>query len=1094
MGTSIEPKAGRRIRVSAARGWMVALAICVAAAGCDDDGGAGAPSQVAVVTPADGAVVDTFAFTIAVAADAGIDPQSVGASLNGTELALVADATGFFAAVDPGPPLRDDNEIVVRGRTASGRAVEARSGFRYLPPKARVRRIAEAADRIAGPLAHGQVGDFLLENDVARFVVQDAPRRDLANVGTFGGNLIDAELRARPGNDNFLEIQPMVNVETVINAQSVEVVNDGQDGTAAILRACGPDDPLDFINPSSNIRELLRLDLPEAVDDRDYDVEGCTEYVLEPGVADVLLITTIFNNQDEELRLFVGDYIAAGGTLDPWQVSAQGRNGIGEVLATPVTALGLIGFDDADGRDYAYVPVPGTGAAATSDVLSTSGVNVVLHGNSILQSIQGAPSSFVIPAGGSNSYARHFAIGDGSGATAVDLVHDVLGSATGTVRGCVTVGGVPAPGARVAVGRASGGQIRGLTTHFNTGADGCFAGSIQPGEYGAAAWRRRTPFENGAAQPPTRAITVAAGAETVVDFALPAPARLEVSVRDAGGDPMPARITLVGFDPSPEPSLTTATPIGTTSTWLFRDAGDDRLDFGVADFEYAGADGRAVFDVKPGTYHVVVSRGAEYSIHGSRVTLASGETRAVDARLARVLDTRGYVSSDFHVHGVDSTDSRTGLEKRALQYAGEGIENIVMTEHNGRTDLSPTIRALGLQEDLFATIGEEITSWEYGHYNGYPFDLVPEHQTEGTVDWAGAAEPGRDFVAYGSYGLTPAEIEALALADPGVRDSTILQANHINSYFGPLQIDTSLVPPRSFLSPEGKLAFRLDPATDNLFHPFPAMEMWNGHRRSHQQRFFGGDIGIWFNLLNQGIFSTGTGVTDSHGYYNLNAAGARTWTASTTDAPEAIDADEVAQQVAAGRAVLGQGLFLEARLHAIDGSGAMASFDRDGSTSLAAPGGFDLEIRAQAPAWAPFDRIEVYANAATFPTGQNGGIDVAFGATPTLVLQAGRDFTVATVDVVPGLAGASRFEANLTVPFRTTADTWVVVVARGSDGVSRPMFPVASADLRAAGNATVDDLVDGNLGESGVLAMGITNPLFADSDGTPGFRAANAPE
>ena len=1076
---------------------MVFAALCAGTqAGCGSDSNGDAPPDgaISVVAPSDGSVVDAFRFTLSVAVEPTIDPSSVSVSLNGTELNVDPAGGGFAAEVEPGPPLRDDNEVVVRGRTTSGRDVEARSTFAYLPPKARVRRSEAVADRFAGPLAHGQLGDFLLENDVARFIVQDAPRRDLANVGTFGGNLIDAELVDRPGNDNFLEIQPMVNVETVINAQSVEVVNDGQDGTAAILRACGPDDPLDFINPSSNIREMIGIELPETIDDRDYDVEGCTEYVLDPGVADVLMITTIFNNQDEELRLFVGDYIAAGGALDPWQVSSQGRNGIGEIIVTPVTALGLVGFDDADGRDYAYVPVPGSGAAATSDVLSTSGVNVVLHGNSILQSIQGAPSNFAIPAGGSRSYARHFAIGDGSGANAVDLVHDVLGTDTGTVRGCVTVGGEPAPGARVAVGRASGGTLRGLTTHFNVDEAGCYSGGILPGDYGAAASRRRTPFENGDPAPLVRSFSVAAGGEAVVDFALPEPARLEVTIANEAGEPIPGRVTLVGFDPSPEPSVTTATPLGTAATWLFRDVGDDRLPFGVADFEYAGADGRAVFDVKPGEYQVVVSRGAEYSRYDTRVVLVGGETQSVDARIARVLDTRGFVSSDFHVHGVDSTDSRVGLEKRALQYAGEGIENVVMTEHNGRTDLNPTIAALGLGDAVHATIGEEITSWEYGHFNGYPFDLVPEHQTEGAVDWARAAEPGRDFVAYGSYTLSPAELAAAAVSGPGARSSTLVQINHIHSHFGPLQIDTSLVPPQSFLSAEGKVAWRIDPSVDNLFHPFPALEIWNGYRRSHQERFFNGDIGIWFNLLNQGIFTAVTGVTDSHSFYNLNAAGARTWTASTTDAPAAIEPDEVAEQVAAGRALLGQGMFLETRLHALDGSGAMASFDRDGSTTLVAGApGFDLEIRAQAPAWASFDTIEIYANASTFVTGQNGGVDVLFGATPSAVLRAGEDFDVEIVDVVPDLTGATRWEANLTVPIRTLDDTWVVVVARGTDGVSAPLFPVSPPDLRASGNTSVDDLMDGNLGESGVLAMAMTNALFADVDGEPGFRAPLAP-
>ena len=52
------------------------------------------------------------------------------------------------------------------------------------------------------------MGDWLLENEVGRFVVQDAPQRDLHSVGAFGGNLIDAELSVDPGSDNFFEIQP----------------------------------------------------------------------------------------------------------------------------------------------------------------------------------------------------------------------------------------------------------------------------------------------------------------------------------------------------------------------------------------------------------------------------------------------------------------------------------------------------------------------------------------------------------------------------------------------------------------------------------------------------------------------------------------------------------------------------------------------------------------------------------------------------------------------------------------------------------------------------------------------------------------------
>jgi hypothetical protein len=69
-------------------------------------------------------------------------------------------------------------------------------------------------------------------------------QRELYSVGQYGGNLIDAELVGRPDRDNFLEVQPGLNIESVINAQTVEIVNDGQDGTAAVIRTCGPDDLL----------------------------------------------------------------------------------------------------------------------------------------------------------------------------------------------------------------------------------------------------------------------------------------------------------------------------------------------------------------------------------------------------------------------------------------------------------------------------------------------------------------------------------------------------------------------------------------------------------------------------------------------------------------------------------------------------------------------------------------------------------------------------------------------------------------------------------------------------------------------------------
>lgn len=74
-----------------------------------------------------------------------------------------------------------------------------------------------------------------------------------------------------------------------------------------------------------------------------------------------------------------------------------------------------------------------------------------------------------------------------------------------------------------------------------------------------------------------------------------------------------------------------------------------------------------------------------------------------------------------------------------------------------------------------------------------------------------------------------------------------------------------------------------------------------------------------------------------------------------------------------------------------------------------------------------------------------------------------------------------------------SGDTWFVVVVKGRDGVSKPMFPVFPMSLNAGTNANLAQLLDGNVGEGGTMALGNTNALYADVDGVPGFDAPLAP-
>jgi hypothetical protein len=561
---------------------------------------------------------------------------------------------------------------------------------------------------------------------------------------------------------------------------------------------------------------------------------------------------------------------------------------------------------------------------------------------------------------------------------------------------------------------------------------------------------------------------------------------------------------IVGFDPSPEPKFTVSVlDDNDTTTGVFNDISKDGLAHGVTRVLYTLADGTLDFDLEPGTYELVVSRGSEYSAFSTPLTVTAGTSTPVNAQIAHVLQTPGFISSDFHVHAINSPDSRVNNTNRAYQYAGEGVDNVIMTDHDARTDLTPVIASLGLTPFVASTIGEEITSFDYGHFNAYPLGQDPSRISQGSTDHGKAAPPGQDFPSFGSYGMSPAEIHAAVLADPFSPSSQkVVQINHFDSHVDPLRIDTGLTPPASVMTPAEQGSFRLDPTIPNLFHAFPALELWNGHNRSHVLcEFLGtvcpandkqGRIGVWMNLLNQGIITTGIADTDTHEFFNVRGGGARTWTAASTDAPAAISDDELGASVKAGRAVGGQGLYVQTRLLATDGSGGVADLTLGGSNTVSVTDNqVNLEIRVQAPLWAEYDRIEVYVNAATRVARRNPniptGVPTLYTAVPTLTLNAGVDFTVSTVNDFPAIPGAQHRETTKTITLPMPADAWVVVVVKGTDGVSKPMFPVMPASLNTSGNSTLANLLDGNLGEGGVTALGYTNALFADANGNATF-------
>ena len=606
--------------------------------------------------------------------------------------------------------------------------------------------------------------------------------------------------------------------------------------------------------------------------------------------------------------------------------------------------------------------------------------------------------------------------------------------------------------------------------------------------------------------PPLKNVTISDGTPATLDFDLPPTGSLRVDVTDESGLPVPARVTVVGFDPSPEPVVAgpSLPGFGGGPLGLLNDV-DDALPFGIAAVGYADETGTTEFDLEPGVdrYHVFVSRGTEYSAYRTPtpISVSAGSQTVVNAQIARVVDTSGFVSSEFHVHGIRSADSRVSDVHRVESYTAEGVENVVMTDHHVHTDLRPAIAAAGMESFVTATIGEEITTFDYGHFNAYPLLIDPDspHGTftldgltqlsGGSTDWAQAAPPGMDFPVYGALNATPAEILSLAttgsLSIPG---TTTAQINHIDSHFAPLKIDTLLVPPADLMSDDDRAKRRLPDtsAVPNLFAHFPALELWNGHDRGRSERV---PRRADRDLVQPPEPGPAQHLRRRHGLAPLQQP--ETARARAPGPPRRrtsvawIDPADVAASVDAGRAVGGQGVFVTTRLLATDGSGDVADLTWGGDTTMTDAGGdVVLEIDVQSPAWAEWDTIEVYANATTFTAGS----PYLFGATPTLSLQEGDcdpattgdgDFDVTLTHDVAGVPGADRWSATLEVPFDDLAEeTWFVVVVKGSDGLCAPMFPIYPGDLSQGSNLDLGDLVDGNVGESGVMALGATNALY----------------
>jgi hypothetical protein len=160
----------------------------------------------------------------------------------------------------------------------------------------RAKVIDDRAERVGGPVAMADVGDFLLENDQIRVAILRAI--DSPGPGPYGGSIVDLD-RRRPyvgfegenGRDRFAEAFPLANLLVPEPSSiGVRVLEDGSNGQEASIRVEARGGF--FLQALSVLRSQqagLELYFPNVRTQLTFT----TDYILHPGERHVLIRTTL---------------------------------------------------------------------------------------------------------------------------------------------------------------------------------------------------------------------------------------------------------------------------------------------------------------------------------------------------------------------------------------------------------------------------------------------------------------------------------------------------------------------------------------------------------------------------------------------------------------------------------------------------------------------------------------------------------------------------------------------------------------------------------------------------------------------------------
>ena len=440
-----------------------------------------------------------------------------------------------------------------------------------------------------------QTGDFLLINDRIAVYIEAGKSSD-GYQGLTGDILAIEPVGAdgKPtGTSQFNETFIALNGQAV-GPDQITVLNDGQDGKAAIVRVSGSLRDIPFLQTFAGILGTP-TNLPAALD-----------YVLEPGAENVTLRLSLMNTEAHEIDF--------GNTqiFGFFQGSRNDRFTPETGFAEPGPSVAWVGFT-SEQSSFAFR-------------LNDRPLGYIIE-RSGFEAYRGSGLKIAACERKTVDYAEWIVASAGVDALRTAIRRVDGGDTWHMVHGKVQDDGMtPVSGAMVHAADSSGQFI----TQAKTDAAGDFMLSVPSG-----APVDLTVTVDAHTISSKQRVTPTDGDHDPVTLTLPRPGGLRVVARDSGSSkPLPVRIEVVP-----------ATPVqGIPASWGVRRYPNQRSLMAWS------ASGDATFSLPVGTHRVIVSHGPEWEMLDTMVTIESGKQAQVNADLLHSVDSTGVMCGDFHIH------------------------------------------------------------------------------------------------------------------------------------------------------------------------------------------------------------------------------------------------------------------------------------------------------------------------------------------------------------------------------------------------------------------------------------------------------------